>query len=84
MSGVNLKKREILLFHGLKIEMNINITIEKFSLGKSAFKNIKGGIASIENTTQLRQGNIGNLFLKQFKVSFDYVNKEIIFESNER
>lgn len=37
-------------------------------------------ISSIKNTEQLRMGNIGNKFLDHFKVTFDYLNKEIILE----
>ena len=59
---------------------NFHITIDRLSLGDKVFQNLKGGVAKVKNTGQLRMGNIGNGFLKQFKVSFDYVNKEVIFE----
>lgn len=59
---------------------NVHVLIDKFSLADKVFQNIEGGVATVKNKSQLRQGNIGNRFLSQFKVSFDYVNKEVIFE----
>lgn len=61
-------------------DKNIEATINEFSLDDVTFYNVECGIASIKNTMQLRQGNIGNGFLKQFKVSFDYINKRVVFE----
>ena len=41
-------------------------------------------ISTIKNTDQLRMGNIGNKFLKNFRVSFDYINQEITFEYDKK
>lgn len=56
-------------------------TIDLFELGDAlAFKNQELTISTIKNKKQLRMGNIGNRFLENFRVSFDYINKKVVFE----
>lgn len=54
--------------------------IEKFKVGDTIFIDLETSISTIKNKEQLRMGNIGNKFLANFIVTFDYINKEIIFE----
>lgn len=54
--------------------------VETFKVGNFNFSNQETTISSIKDKNQLRQGNIGNRFLQNFKVGFDYQNNEIIFE----
>lgn len=49
-------------------------------LGKEEFRGIDLTVSEIKDTTQWRMGNVGNRFLKHFKVSFNYPLKEIYFE----
>lgn len=54
--------------------------IESFKIGGFVFSNQEVTISSIKNEDQLRSGNIGNRFLQNFYVGFDYTNNELIFE----
>lgn len=56
-------------------------TIDLFELGDAlAFENQELTISTIKNKKQLRMGNIGNRFLENFRVSFDYINNKVVFE----
>jgi len=56
-------------------------TIDLFELDDVlAFENQELTISTIKNKKQLRMGNIGNRFLENFRVSFDYVNKRVVLE----
>lgn len=58
-----------------------SIIIDELTLAGRSFHDIEGGVGRLKDTLQLRQGNIGNKFLRQFKqVSFDYQHQEVIFE----
>lgn len=54
-----------------------NVSIDKFR-----FENEQVSISTIKNEAQLRMGNIGNNFLDNFIVSFDYLNRRVILERN--
>jgi len=56
--------------------------VNTFSIGDYEFKNDTIRISTIKNEDQLRMGNIGNKFLDNFIVTFDYINKNIILERN--
>lgn len=56
--------------------------VRNFSIGEFNFKNDTISISTIKNENQLRMGNVGNKFLENFIVTFDFINDNIIFESN--
>jgi len=58
----------------------IKSKIEKIQISKFVFTDQEVTISSIKDKSQLREGNIGNKFIQNFVISFDYINNEMIFE----
>lgn len=56
--------------------------VNNFSIGEHQFKNDTIKISAIKNKDQLRMGNIGNKFLDNFIVTFDFIDKKVILEKN--
>lgn len=74
-----LKSSELLGAQGKK--ETYMTTIDLFELdGKLAFEDQELTISSIKKKNQLRMGNIGNRFLENFRVTFDYINKKVVLE----
>jgi predicted aspartyl protease len=59
-----------------------NSTMNDFSIGEYKFENEPISVSTIKNEEQLRMGNVGNKFLDNFVVTFDYINKNIVLERN--
>ncbi|MCB0460475.1 MAG: aspartyl protease family protein [Flavobacteriaceae bacterium] len=78
ISRDSVKDSQIVGAQGVK--KILKSTVPKVQLGDFIFYDQELSISDIKNKKQLRDGNIGNKFLQNFKVAFDYSNNEIIFE----
>ncbi len=58
-----------------------NTYVPNFSIGNFQFEDEAIHVSTIKNEKQLRMGNIGNRFLDNFIVTFDYHNKKVILEA---
>ena len=56
--------------------------VNNFSIDDYKFMNDTISVSTIKNENQLRMGNIGNKFLDNFIVTFDYLNKRVVLEKN--
>ncbi len=61
----------------------IQVPVEKLQVGDLIYNDLNGDLAETSNKDQLRVGNIGNGFLKNFRLSLDYPKKRIIFDPAE-
>ncbi|REJ79182.1 MAG: hypothetical protein DWQ47_00095 [Acidobacteria bacterium] len=57
-----------------------DVEVERLSIGPNAFSTQEVSISAVPNKDQVRMGNIGNGFLKNFVVSVNYKDKEFILE----
>ena len=84
MDTIDLNKlKESQLYGAQGKKKTVTTMIDSFVINNNLVFNSQDiTISSIKNEEQLRMGNIGNKFLEHFKVTFDYVNKEIVLERN--
>jgi hypothetical protein len=74
------KNSEIIGAQGKKAVFNSSV--KDISIDKFRFENESVTISTIKNKQQLRMGNIGNKFLDNFIITFDYLNNKVIMEKN--
>ncbi|MAX70929.1 MAG: hypothetical protein CMC76_07465 [Flavobacteriaceae bacterium] len=84
LDTINLDKLKKSQLYGAQGKKKTVITsLNKLTLDSNiVFKNLTLTISSIKNKEQLRMGNIGNKFLENFRVTFDFVDRAIILENN--
>jgi len=58
----------------------IDLLIDRITIGSANFSDQQITVAAIRNKDQVRMGNIGNAFLKNFTLSINYRDKELILE----